>query len=186
MGAWHAVRGTLGFAGWNRGCGTLCATGDPLGMKGKGASPGSFRGERGPLPGSPGGCGLRSVCPTACGWPPSAPSSPAPPCQQGLGNSALIGRTYPWRRCPGGANTGCRMLPPSPAPPPHCHEGSAHLPEASLLAGAHPQGDRRSGGLEPQLWPQAPEGGSLAQEAASEGRLLVSLRSEAIAGHQLP
>ena len=160
-------------------------------MKGKGAGPGSFRGECGPLPGSPGAGGgvcvaLGPVCPIACRRPPSAPSSPAPPCQQGLGNSALIGCTYPWRRGSGGANTGCRMFPSAPAPPPHCHEGSVHLPEASLLAGAHPQGDCRSGGLEPQLRPQAPKGGSRAQEAASEGPLPVGLGSGAIAGHQLP
>lgn len=51
-----------------------------------------------------------------------APSSPAPPLQQGLGNPALIGRTYPWRRAPAEQTeaAGLRVewfLPPPPCPP---------------------------------------------------------------------
>ena len=153
-------------------------------MKGKGAGPGSFRGERGPLPGSPGAgrcVALAPVCPTACRRPPRAPSSPAGPRQRSP-HWLHVSLETRQRRC----KHRLQNVSFRPAPPPHCHEGSVHLPEASLLAGARPQGDCRSGGLEPQLRPQAPKGGGRAQEAASEGPLPVGLGSGAIAGHQLP
>lgn len=155
------------------------------GYEGQGASPGSFRGRTWPPARQPGWV-WPSVCLSHClRMSPSAPSSPAPPCQQGLGNSALIGRRIPGDEA-SVVQTGCRMLPP-PWPLPHTAMKDLLTSQKQACWQEHiRQGDRRRVAWNPQLWPQAPEGGSLAQEAAPEGRLPVSLRSEVIAGHQLP
>ena len=107
-------------------------------MKGKGAGPGSFRGERGPLPGSPGAgrcVALTPVCPTACRRPPRAPSSPAGP-RQLSPHWLHVSLETRQRRC----KHRLQNVSFRPAPPPHCHEGSVHLPEASLLARRLPLG----------------------------------------------
>lgn len=66
------------------------------------------------------------------------------------------------------------------------HEGTVHLPEPSLLAGAHPEGESRPGCLDYPLWPQVPEGGAQSQKAAPGGLFQGRLSSGSKACHQLP
>lgn len=150
--------------------------------------------EHSPLPGTLGTL-LPACAPfSSLAWPIAGegPPAPSPPAAQpllcSLGNPALIGCTYPWRRTPAeqtqaeeGLRAEGRMVPPSPPLPPRCHEGSVPGSEPSLLARAHPEGGRGLGRLEHPLCPQVPNGAAHAQEAGPAGPFQLSL-----ACHQLP
>lgn len=85
-------------------------------MKGKGAGPGSFRGERGPLPGSPGGgevCGLGSCLSYGL---QTAPQSSEQPSRASATQPSLAARIPGDEAAAVQTQAAERFLPPGPSP----------------------------------------------------------------------
>lgn len=114
--------------------------------------------------------------------PPSAPSSPALLASRASATRPSLAARIPGDEAPVVQTQAAECC--HPWPPPHCHEGSAHLPEASLLAGAHPQETAARVAWNLSYGHKHLKEGALPRKQPQKAA--PASLSEAIAGHQLP